>query len=195
MVLSLRFDACFFLFSVVAHAHILHISTHIVRGHRGALATSATYAVEPSTSHDPPNPRSRLPRPPPLLLCLLLDDNAMFDAADLIALPVVVPGAGDGVPRRDIAETAGNGGGVLNRNLCHVIEACAMGGHDVALAMSNGELCHANISQARPAAPELVPTEDKRWPRWTSWPTRQGKVLSLQYDPAHDALVTIEVST
>lgn len=123
----------------------------------------------------------------------------MFDAADLITLPGLVPGAGDGVFRRDIgkesvpgAEKAVKGGGVLNRNLCHVIEACAMGGHDVALVMSNGELCHANISEGRTAAPEVVPT-DGRWPHWTSWPTRHGKVLSLQYDPAHDALVTIEV--
>lgn len=119
----------------------------------------------------------------------------MFDTADLIALPGLASGASDGASRRGIvgqnapgAETA-----VLNRNLCHVIEACAMGGHDVALAMSNGELCHASISKGRTAAPELVPKEDRRWPQWTSWPTRHGKVLSLEYDPAHDALVTIEV--
>lgn len=125
----------------------------------------------------------------------------MFDAADLIALPGLVPGAGDGGPTIDVArdrvagvETASAAaGGVLNRNLSHVIEACAMRGHDVALAMSNGELCHANISKRGSAAEELVPTEDTRWPKWTSWPTRHGKILSLQYDPAHDALVTIEV--
>lgn len=130
----------------------------------------------------------------------LLDDNAMFDAADLIALPGLVPGASRGVPKRDTAresvpagERAAGDGGVLNQNLCHVIGACAMGGHNVALAMSNGELCHANMSKPRTAAPEPVPTEDKRWPHWTSWPTRHGKVVSLQFDPAHDALVTIEV--
>lgn len=127
----------------------------------------------------------------------------MFDAADLIALPGSVPEAIGGVPRRGTSRESVPGeettaaaapeGGVLNRNLCHVIEACAMGGHDVALAMSNGELCHANIAQGRTAAPEMVPTEDRRRPQWTSWPTRHGKVLSLQYDPAHDALVTIEV--
>ena len=122
----------------------------------------------------------------------------MFDAADLIALPGLAPRAGDSVPRRDIARESVPGvetaeAGVLNRNLCHVIEACAMGGQDVALAMSNGELCHANISQGGTAAPERVPMEDGRWPHWTSWPTRHGKVLGLQYDPVHDALVTIEV--
>eukprot|EP00752_Nemacystus_decipiens_P011911 g10562.t1 len=70
-----------------------------------------------------------------------------------------------------------------------------MGGHDVALAMSNGELCHANISKGRPTAPTSVSKEDRRWPHWSSWPTRHGKVLSLEYDQAHDALVTIEQAT
>ena len=127
----------------------------------------------------------------------------MFDAADLVALPGLAPGASRGVPRRDAAsesllegKTKEDGGGVfLNRNSssCHVVEACAMASGNVALAMSNGELCHANLSNARSATVELVPMEDRRWPHWTSWPTRHGKVLSLLYDPAHDALVTIEV--
>lgn len=119
----------------------------------------------------------------------------MFDKADLITLPGLVPGASDGVSRRGIARQSAPGveTAVLNRNLRRVIEACAMGGHDVALAMSNGELFHANMSKGRTAAPELVSKEDRRWPHWTSWPTRHGKVLSLEYDPAHDALVTIEV--
>lgn len=126
----------------------------------------------------------------------------MFDAANLIALPGLVPGANDGVPSRDIARESVHGvdtpevdGGVFNRNLCHPVLACAMGGQNVALAMSNGELYQANISQARALTPGLIPAEDRRWPRWTSWPTRHGKVLSLLYDPAHDALVTIEVCT
>eukprot|EP00903_Cladosiphon_okamuranus_P017758 g16346.t1 len=124
----------------------------------------------------------------------------MFDKADLIALPRLESGAGDGALRGNIPRERVHGAeevverGVLNRNLCHVIDACAMGGHDVALAMSNGELCHADISKGRTAAPEAAPA-DGEWPHWTSWPTRHGKVLSLQHDPANDALVTIEQAT
>lgn len=125
----------------------------------------------------------------------------MFDAADLVALPRLLPGASRGVPGRNTTterfpegKTNLDGGAAfLNRNTSHVVEACAMAGGNVALAMSTGELCHANLSRARSATAELVPMEDRRWPHWTSWPTRHGKVLSLLYDPAHDALVTIEV--
>lgn len=146
----------------------------------------------------------------------------MFDVADLVALPGWEDGVGrdPSLKQGDIAETAGsaaksaNGAeagksaalehGTIpavvpnpnpvnssaNRERCHVVEACAIGNGDVALAMSNGKLCYANMSRKI----ELNPTDEKMWPHWRSWPSRHGKVLNLQYDRAHDALVTLEVS-
>lgn len=134
--------------------------------------------------------------------CILLGREEMFDEADLITLPRLGQGACYGVSRKaatseSFPAAAGNETApTLNQNTCHVIEACAMAGEDVALAMSDGKLCHAKLSQTRATAAKLVPTEEnKRWPLWASWPSRHGKVDSLQYDPAHDALVTIEVKS
>lgn len=127
----------------------------------------------------------------------------MFDLADLITLPGSGQGACCRIASRKAAasetfaarNTSTAAAPAVNQNTsCHVIEACAMAGDNVALAMSDGELCHTRLSQTRAATTaKLVPTEGQRWPVWTSWPSRHGKVDSLQYDPANDALVTIEV--
>lgn len=121
----------------------------------------------------------------------------MFDLADLITLPGFEHGTCCGASRK---AAAGESFFTARHNCCTtktaaptVIEACAMAGDNVALAMSDGELCNAKLSQTRATAPKLMSTEEQRWPIWTSWPSRHGKVQSLQYDPAHDALVTIEV--
>ncbi|CAN0150526.1 unnamed protein product [Scytosiphon promiscuus] len=134
----------------------------------------------------------------------------MFDAADFVNLPSEVKAVRHGVSTRkdratlnegfrekesDAAATAADAVTVLNPKNCYVIEACAMGGDNVAIAMSNGELCHANLSRTRAIAAEPVPVEERRWPTWSSWKSNSGKVQSLQYDPAHDALVTLELAT
>lgn len=133
----------------------------------------------------------------------------MFDAADFVNLPLGVKpagrcvsaqekgaGASDGFRAKesDTAPAEASAATLLNRNTCHVVQACAMAGDNVALAMSNGELCHGRLSQTRAVAAAPVPMEERRWPTWSSWPSRSGKVQSLQYDRAHDALVTLEVS-
>lgn len=134
---------------------------------------------------------------------------AMFDAADFVALPEVAQPISHGVharkngagshegfraKRSNTTAAAATAATVLNRNTYHVVQACAMAGDDVALAMSNGDLCHAKLSRSRTVAAEPVPVEERGWPTWSSWPSRSGKVQSLQYDRAHDALVTLEVS-
>lgn len=73
---------------------------------------------------------------------------------------------------------------------CYVVEACAMGNENIALAMSDGRLCHANLSRPR----ELVSVEEGHWPDWRCWASRHQKVLQLTYSSAHDALVTLEVN-
>lgn len=73
----------------------------------------------------------------------------------------------------------------------HVVEACAMGGDNVALAMSDGELCHMKLS--RLTEPVLAEEDEVQCPNWSAWRSKHGSVLHLQYDPAHDALVTLEV--
>lgn len=126
--------------------------------------------------------------------------GGMFDLADLITLPGSGHGTCGGVSRKAAAtesffaarDDTSTAAPTYDQNNRHVIDACAMASNNVALAMSDGELCHAKLSQARVRAAKLVPTEEQRWPLWNSWPSRHGKVHSLQYDPAHDALVTIE---
>ena len=74
----------------------------------------------------------------------------------------------------------------------HVVEACAMGEDNFALAMSDGELCHTKLSRLA----EPILEEEKQCPNqpnWASWQSKHGSVLNLQYDSAHDALVTLEV--
>lgn len=81
---------------------------------------------------------------------------------------------------------------------CHVVEACAMMGEDVALAMSDGRLCYANISTLSTVLKAGArDDEDKRldaWPDWSSWNSRHGNILELHHSPAHDALMTLEAS-
>lgn len=143
----------------------------------------------------------------------------MFDEADLVPLPTTTPSDGHDTSRpRDlhvdaegvaVSRTSGvetSRHGLLSGRaaaadhtnnsmsdatyVCHVVEACAMGNEDVALAMSDGRLCHAKLS--RPI--ELIPLEQRRWPQWTSWASRHGSVRQLTFSPAHDALLTLEVS-
>lgn len=73
---------------------------------------------------------------------------------------------------------------------CYVVEACAMGDENVALALSDGRLCHANLSRSS----ELASVEEGRWPDWRCWASRHQRVLQLTYSSAHDALVTLEVN-
>lgn len=82
-----------------------------------------------------------------------------------------------------------------NANYCHVVEACAMVGENVALAMSDGRLCHANISTVLKAgARDDAHRGLHARPEWSSWNSRHGKVLELHHSPAHDALMTLEAS-
>lgn len=138
----------------------------------------------------------------------------MFDAADLVTLPVpatessrkasIAQGKYGGA-RRDpapnggtLAEAERTRGLVseaeavspydVKRKACYVVEACAMGGDSIAVAMSDGRLCHAELSDKA----DLGPQEEQR-PAWSSWRSKHGSVLSLKFSQAHDALVTLEV--
>ena len=143
----------------------------------------------------------------------------MFDAADLISLPelngarnassglresrvgtesIEVPRvSGEGTLTAAAAEAAAAGAAAASSTAVptaqprYVVEACAMGEDNVALAMSDGELCHTKLSRLT----ETVAEERQRpnQPNWASWRPKHGSVLHLQYDRAHDALVTLEV--
>ncbi|CAM9297879.1 unnamed protein product [Laminaria digitata] len=130
----------------------------------------------------------------------------MFDAADLIALPELIGArnASSGL-RESSVEVPGTAGNEHDETTSlsegtprHVVEACAMGGDNVALAMSDGELCHTKLSRlTEPVLAEerqQCPNQPNR-PNWSSWPSKHGSVLHLQYDPAHGALVTLEHGT
>lgn len=122
----------------------------------------------------------------------------MFDAADLIALPRPVRSTNGCVSEATagaIPSENSNINSSRNRNTYHVVQACPVAGDNVALAMSDGQLCCARVSQTRVQAVEPDQMEERRWPDWNSWPSRHGNVQSLHYDPAHDALVTLEVRT
>lgn len=87
-----------------------------------------------------------------------------------------------------------------NAKRCHVVEACAMVGDNVALALADGRLCQGNLSRilevdAKGAnGNDPVDGEEAR-SGWSSWNSRHGKVLELHHSPAHDALMTLEVNT
>lgn len=72
----------------------------------------------------------------------------------------------------------------------YVVQACAMRNDNVALAMSDGTLCHTKFARTL----ELFPEEERQWPHWTSWPSRHGSVLQLEFAPAQHALFTLEVT-
>ncbi|CAM9176689.1 unnamed protein product [Ectocarpus fasciculatus] len=125
----------------------------------------------------------------------------MFDAADLIALPRPVRATNgcvsEATPGAIPSQNNSSSNSIRNRNTntYHVVQACPVAGDEVALAMSDGQLCYARVSQTRVTAVEPDQMEERRWPDWTSWPSRHGNVQSLHYDPAHDALITLEQAT
>ncbi|CAM9443689.1 unnamed protein product, partial [Ectocarpus sp. 13 AM-2016] len=123
--------------------------------------------------------------------------ETMFDAADLIALPRPVRATNGCVSEAPAgavpSENSSNSS--RNRNTYHVVQACPLAGDNVALAMSDGQLCYARVSQSRLTAVEPDQMEERRWPDWTTWPSRHGNVRSLHHDPANDALVTLEQAT
>ncbi|CAM9954653.1 unnamed protein product [Ectocarpus sp. 12 AP-2014] len=121
----------------------------------------------------------------------------MFDAADLIALPRPVRATNGCVPEAPAGAipSQNSSNSSRNRNTYHVVQACPVAGDNVALAMSDGQLCYARVSQSRVTAVEPDQMEERRWPDWTTWPSRHGNVQSLRHDPAHDALVTLEQAT
>lgn len=104
------------------------------------------------------------------------------------------------------ARSASKAPALLDGPHCHVIEACAMADENVAVAMSDGRLCHAKLSSptwlpkqaeddaAEGAAGDPDQRAERKWPHWSSWNSRHGGVLQLTYSPAHDALMTLEVS-
>ena len=76
----------------------------------------------------------------------------------------------------------------------HVVEACAMDGENVALALSDGRLCYADLSRStEPLAAPLAEQENSRWPDWECWRSRHGNIEQLAFSPTHDAIMTLEV--
>lgn len=61
------------------------------------------------------------------------------------------------------------------------------------MALSDGHLCQAMLSQMSEVVLKYEPEET--WPKWTTWKSRHGQVQQLKYSPAHDALMTLEVTT
>lgn len=144
----------------------------------------------------------------------------MFDKVDFVPLPSIVPrhsrddslvataaaepfdsiARKDAVPRSFHSSRCGATGAFLSgpeqgdsaAGASHVVHACAMNDDDVALAMSDGSLCHASL--ARPKEVLLREGERETWPEWSSWDSTHGAVLQLTYSPKHDALVTLEVT-
>lgn len=144
----------------------------------------------------------------------------MFDKADLVTLPGLATSPGDAAsdngqlrvhpagsatlsitvpevnerssPPESLRAVVHNvdGNARAQGETCYVVEACAMGNENVALAMSDGRLCHANLSRSR----ELASVEEEHWPDWRCWASRHQRVLQLTYSSAHDALVTLEVN-
>lgn len=110
-------------------------------------------------------------------------------AAAATASTTAVAGAGNGISIPEGTADVSKAARLDTRIAAHVVEACAMDGDNVALAMSDGNLCHAKLSPPT----ELTPMQEKRWPHWRSWPSRHGRVLQLKYSPVHGALVTLEV--
>lgn len=135
----------------------------------------------------------------------------MFDKADLFDLPGLetnsVPiasrigagGAFSAAVLREADDFVGVGGNHLseefrsapssNANGPHVIEACAMDDENIALALSDGRLCHADLSRSD----EPLSSPARSWPDWEQWPAKHGSVKQLTFSPVDGALMTLEV--
>lgn len=128
----------------------------------------------------------------------------MFDHADFVPIPSLTPSSKrrddritgqDEPPQPSIEDiTAGTptvAQAPSEAPSCHVVQGCSMAGEGVALALTDGRLCHAIVSQASEVV--LKNETEKAWPEWSTWKSRHGRVLQLAYSPAHDALMTLEV--
>lgn len=103
--------------------------------------------------------------------------------------------------RADAAAPPPRRRGLLDKNArCNVVEACAMAGDNIALALTDGRLCHGNLSRILKLDAKSVDGDDpfeggRARSGWSTWNSRHGKVLELHHSPAHDALMTLEVDT
>lgn len=135
----------------------------------------------------------------------------MFDKADLFNLPclensyvpiasrLVAGGTSSAAVLREADDFVGVGGNRLskeyrsapssNLNVPHVIEACAMDDENIALALSDGRLCHADLSRSD----QPLPSPARPWPNWEQWPAKHGSVKQLTFSPVDGALMTLEV--